>query len=90
MATFYATFLPKLAMVVELLHALECEDTQFVWSPECQVAFNAIKGSILAYIQQAPFDQCCPMHFTAEASDGGLGTTLTELQGGHGDCKLMY
>ncbi len=80
MVTFYTTFLPKLVTVAEPLHALDHADTQFAWSSECQVAFNAIKDSISTHMQLALFDPCCSTHLNTDASGVGLGATLTQLQ----------
>ena len=46
MAQYMAKFLPNLAATLEPIRALTRKDTPFVWSKECEDAFNTLKKNL--------------------------------------------
>ncbi len=78
----YSQYITKLADMTELLNAVLCDSKLFAWSDECQVAFEKLKMMITSHLQLSLFDPHCPMHVNMDASDVGLGATLTQEQGG--------
>ena len=80
LASFYRKFIPQFAAVANPLHHLTRRDTVFVWSPECQQAYQELKirltsAPILAYPN-------FKLDFVLEtdASIEGLGAVLGQFQ----------
>ena len=80
LASFYRKFIPQFAAVANPLHNLTRRDTVFVWSPECQQAYQELKirltsAPIVAY-------QNFKLDFVLEtdASIKGLGAVLGQFQ----------
>ncbi len=82
MVTHYGNYIADLANVAELLIALKWKDMPFVLSNDCQSAFEQLKIIIRLHLKLALFDPCCDMHINVDASNVGLGATLTQIQGG--------
>ena len=49
MAQYMVKFLPNLAATLEPIRALTRKDTPFVWSKECEDAFNTVKKNLSEY-----------------------------------------
>ncbi len=82
LVTFYTNFLPDLATQAEPMHALQWNEAKFVWSTACQESFDVIKGNITEHLQLTLFDPRCETHVNVDASDVGLGASLTQMQNG--------
>ncbi len=78
----YSQYIAHLADMAEPLNAALCNNKLFAWSDECQRAFENLKMAIALHLQLSLFDPCCPTHVNVDASDVGLGATLTQEQGG--------
>ncbi len=81
LVTFCTSFLPDLTTQAEPMH-VQWNDTKFDWSTDCQNAFNDIKGTVTEYLQLALFNPRCETHVSIDASDVGLGASLTQMQNG--------
>ena len=80
LASYYRRFIPKFSSVAAPLHALTRKNTQFVWTPTCQQAFDHLKqlmtdAPVLAY---PDFEQ--PFLLETDASGTGLGAVLAQRQ----------
>ncbi len=64
------------------MRVLQQNEAKFVCSTACQTAFDDIKGIITEYLQLALFDPQCETHVSVDASDVGLGASLTQMQNG--------
>ncbi len=78
----YSQYITKLADMTEPLNAVLHDSKPFTWPDECQTAFDQLKTAIASHLQLSLFDPHCPMHVNVDASDVGLGATLTQEQGG--------
>jgi len=65
--------------VVEPLRALLRGSATFIWTPEAQRSFEAVKGLIVDIPVLALFDLKLPTVVTTDASDYGLGGVLTQI-----------
>ncbi len=66
--------------MTELLNAVLRDSKPFTWPDKCQTAFDQLKTMIASHLQLSLFDPHCPMHVNVDASDVGLGATLTQEQ----------
>lgn len=65
--------------MVEPLRALLRGSATFIWTPEAQRSFEAVKGLIVDIPVLALFDLKLPTVVTTDASDYGLGGVLTQI-----------
>jgi transposase InsO family protein len=79
---YYRKFVEKFADIAAPLHALTKKNCSFLWSTECQNAFNTLKQKLTeAPILALPRDGCRYILDT-DASDHGIGAVLSQIQGG--------
>ena len=80
MLTYLSKFAPNLADVTSPMRMLLKKDTEFIWGPEQDEAFQTVKQIIM----QAPvlqyFDPAKPVALQVDASSKGIGAVC--LQGG--------
>ncbi|KAK0134339.1 Retrovirus-related Pol polyprotein from transposon 17.6 [Merluccius polli] len=76
---WYAKFIPDYAFVVEPLRALLRGSATFIWTPEAQQSFEAVKRLIVDSPALSLFDPELPTIVTTDASDYGLGAVLTQI-----------
>lgn len=80
LASYYRKFVPKFAKIAEPLHRLTCKEAEFVWSDDCQHAFDSLKqkltqAPVLAY---PSFDK--DLVLETDASIKGIGAILSQQQ----------
>ena len=78
LTSYYRKFIPKFAKVAEPLHYLTRKEMEFMWSDDCQHAFNSLKqklieAPVLAY---PSFDK--DFILETDASIKGLGAILSQ------------
>ena len=79
-ASYYRRFIPNSAAVAQPLHKLTEPKTEFVWTGQCQLAFDSLtglltSGRVLAYpTREGKFV------VDTDASDHGIGAVLSQLQ----------
>lgn len=82
MASWYRRFVPNFSTVIAPLANLTRKNVKFVWSEECQQAFDSIKGHLV----EAPILSCpdfsLPFTIQCDASDYGLGAVLSQVHNG--------
>ena len=82
LASYYRRFVPSFAPVAKPLHRLTEAKIDFVWTPQCQSAFDMLKN----LLSTAPV--LSYQVFTAEfildsdASNHGIGAVLSQLKDG--------
>ncbi|XP_070384403.1 uncharacterized protein [Dermacentor albipictus] len=81
-ASFYRRFIKGFAKVVAPLQALVKSST-FLWSPECESAFQAIRSALTKPPLLAHFNQYAATTVTTDASGEAIGAVLSQFQ----DCK---
>ena len=77
LASYYHRFIKQFAKIAHPLHALTCRGTEFVWTKECQSAFDNLKeklvtGPVLAFPK---FDKGFILEMDASIKD--LGAVLS-------------
>lgn len=77
MAGYYRGFCCNFSTVVHPLTNLLSLKVDFVWTPECQDAFESIKSLVHAPVLAAP-DLTCPFKLEVDASDVGAGAVLLQ------------
>ena len=84
LASYHCRYIQGFSDIAKPLHNLTQKQAQFIWTDECNTAFNTLKdklvqASILAYPQ---FDPTSPVFMLqTDSSSVGVGTILE--QGGH-------
>ena len=78
MAQYMAKFLPNLAATLEPIRALTRKDTPFVWSKECEDAFNTLKKNLSESPCLAYFDSSKEVVIPADSSKHGIGAVLLQ------------
>ena len=81
LASYYRRFVPGFSRIAGPLHALTKKDTPFVWTDDCQRAFDALK----CLLTEAPLlvfpDFSKDFQLETDASGEGLGAVLPQRQG---------
>lgn len=77
---FYHEYVPKSAIILDPLHNLLRKNQKFVWSEECQKAFDTIKNLLCSQPVLEIFDQELPINIYTDASLEGVGAILKQLQ----------
>ena len=78
MAQYRAKFLPNLAATLEPIRALTRKETPFVWSKECEDAFNTLKKNLSESPCLAYFDSSKEVVIQADSSKHGIGAVLLQ------------
>ena len=80
LALYYQRFIPHFARIAGPLHTLTKKDVAFVWTPECQSAFENLKR-VLTTAPVLVFPQFHrPFLLEIDASSTGLGAVLAQCQ----------
>ncbi|BHF81675.1 hypothetical protein SprV_0802480800 [Sparganum proliferum] len=78
LVSYYGPFITGLHSLKPPLSRLLCKDVEFVWSPECQKAFDAIKTKICDSTMLSHFEADKETIVQADAADYGLGGVLLQ------------
>ena len=76
MAQYMSRFLPDLAETIEPIRALTRKDTPFVWSTECESAFDTLKRNLTESPCLAYFDVPKEVVIQVDSSKHGTGAVL--------------
>jgi len=77
---FYNEYVPKISLILEHLHNLLRKGQKFIWSKECQEAFEYMKNFLCTQPTLAIFDPSLPIHIYTDASLQGIGAVLKQPQ----------
>jgi len=79
---YYRRFVPNFSAIAAPLHALTKKGAQFVWSAECQTAFELLKTVLTsADVLALPNDEGQYV-LDCDASDKAIGAVLSQIQDG--------
>lgn len=78
LASYYRRFVPNFSKVAGSLHALTKKDMPYVWSPECQSAFEQLKELLTTAFVLCYPDFQRPFILETDASGCGLGAVLAQ------------
>ena len=73
-ANFYRRFIANYSDIVTPMNRLTRKDTPFVWSPECQAAFEALKDAFTTAPILTHFDPANPIVIETDGSDYAIFT----------------
>ncbi|XP_055604914.1 uncharacterized protein K02A2.6-like [Uranotaenia lowii] len=74
---YYGKFVPAMRTLRYLLDDLLKEDKKFIWSKECQTAFDKFKQILSSDILLTHYDPNLPIVVSADASSVGIGATIS-------------
>lgn len=79
MVNFYGRFIHNLADVLRPMYKLLSKESSWVWSKECDDAFESVKQMLTEAPCLAHFDPKLPLILATDASSYGLGCVLSHL-----------
>lgn len=79
LVNFYGKFCYNLATMANPLNNLTKKDTKFIWSRNCQEAFEKIKKEICSPKVLVHYDPNLPLTLATDASPVGVGTVLSHV-----------
>jgi hypothetical protein len=82
LANYYRRFVYKFSHIVKPLTELTAKDKPFIWSDECQEAFDIVKSILTSKPIMAYPRSDCPYILDTDASDSAIGAILSQAQEG--------
>lgn len=82
LCSYYRQFMSKFAVIARSLHKLTERGLKFAWDDSCQSAFDMLKEALITSpILSNPQEEGMFV-INADASNDGMGTVLSQVQGG--------
>ncbi|CAH8430770.1 unnamed protein product [Dicrocoelium dendriticum] len=75
----YSSFVPEMHRLRGPLNELLVKDRKFVWSPECQAAFDNVKSILCSDLLLTHFNPELEIVVAADASDYGIGAVISHI-----------
>jgi hypothetical protein len=76
---YYRHFVPEFARIAEPLYKLLQKDARFVWTPECQQAYDSLKAALCRPgVALAQPDPALPFHLYVDWSTHGIAAVLNQ------------
>ena len=80
MTNFSAPFIPNYANITKPLRQLTCKDHKFVWTNECEAAFNQLRDILKCQVNMAYFDPAKPTKLIVDGSrKDGVASILLQM-----------
>ena len=76
---YHRTFLPNLSTVLQPLHELLQNDVQWVWSKNCEKAFQESKRLVAESELLVHYDTKKPLILACDASSYGVGAVISHI-----------
>ncbi|KAK7919250.1 hypothetical protein WMY93_010534 [Mugilogobius chulae] len=89
LASYYRRFVRGFSCIAAPLFSLQRKDCDFVWTPECDQAFSALKKALTESPILTPPDANLPFVIDTDASDVGMGAVLSQV-GAEGEKVVAY
>lgn len=77
---FYHEYIPNSAIILDPLHNLLRKNQKFIWTDECQKAFEMVKNLLCTQPVLEIFDQDLAINIYTDASLEGVGAILKQTQ----------
>ena len=90
LTSYYRRFVPNFAREANALHALTKKEVPFVWTRECQTAFEKLKALLTSSPILAYPDFTKSFVLETDASIAGLGAVLSQCQGDGSTRPVAY
>ncbi|KAL5009348.1 hypothetical protein ScPMuIL_014929, partial [Solemya velum] len=88
---FYKSYVPGYSALVAPLHNLLRKDVRFVWTPECQQAFDMLKEKLTTHpVVLAHPDMNKPFSLTTDASQTSIGFYLSQFDDNNQERIVSY
>jgi len=87
---FYGKYVPNVSIALDPLHNLLRKDQRFIWSEQCQKAFNDMKKLLCSQPVLAIFDPDLPINIYTDASRLGIGAVLKQIQSNDKEKPVAY
>ena len=84
-ANFYRRFIANYSDIITPMNRLTRKDTPFVWSPECQAAFEALKDAFTTAPILTHFDPANPIVIETDGSDYAIAAILSQVTPSNND-----
>ena len=75
-------FIPSMAEICEPLNNLKRKGVPFVWSEDCETAFNKLKAMIVNSVALSIPDESLPYEIHCDSSGIGIGAALVQIVNG--------
>jgi len=76
---YYGKFIPNLATLIYPLNSLLKKSTPWIWSDECEQAFNEAKDKLTSAAVLAHYDPQLPLHLAGDTSAYGVGAVISHV-----------
>lgn len=74
---FYTKFAPNLSMMLHPLFNLLKSNTRWVWSNECQTAFDKVKDLLMSAKVLVHYNSTYPVYLNTDSSSYGVGAVIS-------------
>lgn len=76
---YYAKFIRNYSTLASPLFTLLKKDMEYIWSAECDEAFQQIKAALISHNVLTHFNSELPLKVSCDASPTGLGAVLSHI-----------
>ena len=87
---YYGKFIPNLSTIVQPLNQLLQKDRKWMWTAECQHAFEQAKQSLTSSSVLAHYDPSLPIRMAADASAYGVGAVISHVMPDNTEHPIAY
>ena len=87
---FYNKYIPNQTIILDPLHNLLRKGQQFIWTTECQNAFEKMKQLLCSQPVLEIYDPDLPIHIYTDASLQGIGAVMKQKQPNNQEKPVAY
>ncbi|XP_058828320.1 uncharacterized protein K02A2.6-like [Topomyia yanbarensis] len=90
LVNYYGRFFPNLSSTLYPLNSLLKNDVRFVWSKQCEEAFNRVKQEMQSNSFLVHYDPTLPLVLATDASPYGVGAVLSHVYPDGSERPIQY
>lgn len=90
MINYYAKYIPHLSAKLKPLYELTKNTTKFLWTPECNKAFELAKQELISNKILVHYDPDRPLRLTCDASQVGTGAILAHVRSDGSEQPIFF